>query len=74
VAQSENMLCWLAETGSGRIDVDKSAYHQLSQNEIGGDNPCSQQLSSKRQEWIPKAVLFEISPDDFNHVFCGFLG
>ena len=25
-------------------DVDKSAYHQLSQNEIGSDNPCSQHL------------------------------
>jgi hypothetical protein len=27
------------------IDVDKSSYHQLSQFEIAGDNPCSQQLS-----------------------------
>jgi hypothetical protein len=32
---------------SSRIDVEKSAYHQLSQNEIGSDNPCSQQLSRK---------------------------
>src|SRR5215469_5919063 len=27
--------------------VGKSAYHHLSQNEIAGDNPCSQQLSEK---------------------------
>jgi len=29
---------------SVRIDVGKSASHQLSQFEIGGDKPCSQQL------------------------------
>jgi hypothetical protein len=29
-----------------RIDVEKSAYHQLSQSEIGSDNPCYQQLSN----------------------------
>jgi len=28
-----------------RIDVGKSSYHQLSQNEIGSDNPCSRHLS-----------------------------
>jgi len=28
-----------------RMGVEKSSYHQLSQNEIGSDNPCSQQLS-----------------------------
>jgi hypothetical protein len=27
--------------------VGKSAYHHLSQNEIAGDNSCSQQLSEK---------------------------
>jgi hypothetical protein len=27
------------------IDVDKSAYHQLSHTEIAGDNPCSRDLS-----------------------------
>jgi hypothetical protein len=27
------------------IGVAKSAYHHLSQSEIGGDNPCSRQLS-----------------------------
>jgi len=31
--------------GLSRIGVVKSASHQLSQNEIGGDNPCSQHLS-----------------------------
>jgi hypothetical protein len=30
-------------------DVDKSSSHQLSQNEIAGDNPCSRQLSGSRQ-------------------------
>src|SRR5579862_8405405 len=29
------------------IDVDKSSSHQLSQTEIGGDNPCSQHLSER---------------------------
>ena len=33
--------------GLARIDVEKSSSHQLSQIEIAGDNPCSQQLSSK---------------------------
>ena len=28
-------------------DVDKSAYHHLFHFEIGGDNPCSQQLSER---------------------------
>ena len=35
------------QEGSGTIGVEKSAYHQLSRNEIGGDNPCSRQLSEK---------------------------
>jgi hypothetical protein len=26
------------------IDVEKSSSHHLSQNEIAGDNPCSQHL------------------------------
>jgi hypothetical protein len=30
-----------------RIDVEKSAYHHVSQNEIAGDNPCSRHLSGK---------------------------
>jgi hypothetical protein len=30
-----------------RIDVGKSAYHQLSQSEIASDNPCSQHLFGK---------------------------
>jgi hypothetical protein len=29
--------------GSGRIDVDKSSYHQLSQTEIASDNPSEGQ-------------------------------
>jgi hypothetical protein len=29
-------------------DVDKSAYHQLSQFEIDGDNPCSSHLRARR--------------------------
>jgi hypothetical protein len=28
-------------------DVDKSSSHQLSQDEIAGDNPCSRHLSGK---------------------------
>ena len=32
------------------IDVEKSSSHQLSQNEIGGDNPCSRQLSKNAAE------------------------
>jgi hypothetical protein len=32
-----------------QIDVAKSAYHQLSQFEIRGDNPCYQHLSQKNQ-------------------------
>jgi hypothetical protein len=32
-------------------DVDKSAYHHLSQGEIDGDNPCSQHLSSTSLFW-----------------------
>jgi hypothetical protein len=30
------------------IGVEKSSYHQLSQIEIGSDNPCSRHLSSKQ--------------------------
>ena len=30
---------------SNAIGVEKSAYHHLSQIEIGGDNPCSRHLS-----------------------------
>ena len=37
----------LADGRVVRIDVDKSAYHQQSQNEIGGDKPCYRQLSGK---------------------------
>jgi hypothetical protein len=35
-----------SEAGSliGRVTVDKSSYHQLSQSEIGGDNPCSERV------------------------------
>ena len=28
-------------------DVDKSSYHQLSQNEIGSHNPCSRHISER---------------------------
>jgi hypothetical protein len=31
-----------------RIDVEKSASHQLSQTEIANDNPCSQQFPELR--------------------------
>jgi hypothetical protein len=31
--------------GLPRIDVEKSAYHHQSRNEIGSDNPCSGQVS-----------------------------
>jgi len=51
---------------SVKIDVDKSASHQLSQGEIGSDNPCSRQLF-----WLKKwdQILFEkiriFEPDYF---------
>jgi hypothetical protein len=31
--------------GTRSIDVDKSSYHHVSQNEIAGDKPCSRHLS-----------------------------
>jgi hypothetical protein len=31
----------------GTTDVEKSASHHVSQNEIRSDNPCSQQLSGE---------------------------
>ena len=34
-------------------DVDKSAYHQQSQTEIGSDNPCSRKLSSEPEDVSP---------------------
>jgi hypothetical protein len=34
-----------------RIDVDKSAYHHLSQHEIGSDKPCSRHLSDLKVRW-----------------------
>jgi len=37
-------------TSTSWIDVEKSAYHQLSQIEIASDNPCSQQLSGDNEE------------------------
>ena len=33
--------------GLPRIDVEKSSYHHLSQNEIGSDNPCSRHLAKE---------------------------
>ena len=36
-----------SEDYRSRIDVEKSSSHQLSQTEIGSDNPCSQNLSEK---------------------------
>ena len=35
------------------IDVDKSASHQLSQTEIGSDNPCSRHLSGVSDSSTP---------------------
>jgi hypothetical protein len=42
VAKSETRFCRMGPLA--RIDVEKSASHQLSQNEISSDNPCYQQL------------------------------
>jgi hypothetical protein len=39
------MRRYLPPAQLSRINVEKSAYHQLSQFEIGGDNPCYQHLS-----------------------------
>src|SRR5579864_7485933 len=43
---SNRKLCLqMGWDGLPRIDVDKSASHQLSQSEIASDNPCDQHLS-----------------------------
>jgi hypothetical protein len=34
-------LFQMSRDGSVGIDVEKSASHQLSQNDIGGNNPCT---------------------------------
>jgi hypothetical protein len=39
------------------IDIDKSASHQLSQSEIGSDNPCSQHLFHVRSSRQQSAEL-----------------
>jgi hypothetical protein len=37
---------WAAQSSTAfPITVEKSSSHHLSQNEIGGDNPCSRHLS-----------------------------
>jgi hypothetical protein len=48
---------------SRRINVDKSASHHLSQFEIGGDNPCSQQLSKKCALRTHQADYFRMAGD-----------
>jgi hypothetical protein len=35
-------------------DVDKSAYHHVSQTEIASDNPCSRHLSGSRRKMQAK--------------------
>ena len=39
------MIGLLVITPVNNITVEKSAYHHLSQSEIGGDNPCSRRSS-----------------------------
>jgi hypothetical protein len=41
-------------------DVDKSAYHHLSQNEIAGGNPCSEHLSESE---CPLGVFRQLSTE-----------
>ena len=40
-----------------RITIDKSAYHQLSQNEIGSDKPSSRHLSLVPREFPTSALI-----------------
>ena len=60
-------LVYPGEIRAVRIDVAKSASHHVSQNEIGSDNPCSQQLSGATEldalwsESCPRAKFYPIS-------------
>jgi len=47
-SRERDLLIW--------VDVDKSSSHQLSQNEIASDNPCSQQLSGETLSVSEKRV------------------
>jgi hypothetical protein len=48
------------------IDVEKSAYHHLSQTEIASDNPCSRQLSGTRRnmhaKWTDERSGVRVAP------------
>jgi len=40
-----------------RMDVGKSASHELSQNEMTSDNPCSRHLSGNRRKMRAKWLI-----------------
>jgi hypothetical protein len=52
LAVGVDRFLWLLKK-SFWIDVEKSAYHQLSQNEKGGDNPV--------RDTYPASLIFDLS-------------
>jgi hypothetical protein len=54
------------EVGYLAIAVEKSSFRQIFQNEIGGDNPCSRQLSPPPSPVISIRATTMKSHSDFD--------